>query len=97
MNSNSTRRVFDHPLIGSTQVYRADAPPYVASEDTEPGTLIVGNGMAVKVVALFWNWNEVEGLDMAYVFCPETGEPTHVTPRDLGHTEPLTERDTAAV
>lgn len=89
MSDNGDRRISDHPLLNTERVYRADQPPYDASTDTEPGVLVVGNGMTVTVVGAFHTWNNVPGLDMLYVYCPTTGIHTHVTPRDLGWTEPL--------
>ncbi len=74
----------NHPLIGTTHAYRADLPAYDASQDTEGGTLILGNGFLVTVRAVFADWNDVPGLDMLYVEVPETGHSTHVTPSDLG-------------
>lgn len=89
MNTNGERRILDHPLLGTERVYRADMPPYDPAKDTEPGVLVVGNGMTMTVVAAFYDWNEVPGLDMLFARCHETGMGTHVTPDELGWTEPL--------
>ena len=78
-------RIEGHPLVGTTHVYRADHTPWNEIEDDgEPGVLVVGNGMTVKILEVFKNWNDIAGLDMLYVLCSETGERTHVTPTDLG-------------
>lgn len=78
------QRIDDHPLVGTRHVYRADLPPYDAASDNEPGTLVIGNGHHVEVLAVFKGWNYVDGLDMFYVRCEETGLTTHVTPANLG-------------
>ncbi len=74
----------NHPLIDTEHVYRADHPAYDKSQDTEGGTLILGNGHSVKIMAVFADWNDVPGLDMLGVHVKETGHFTHVTPADLG-------------
>lgn len=85
--SNADRRISRHPLLdGTPRVYRADKQPYTGPVDS---TLIVGNGMEVVPEAAFHTWNGVEGLDMLYVLCPTTGKRTHVTPAEVGWTEPL--------
>ena len=76
--------ISDHPLIGSTHVYRAGEEPYDPATDTDSGVLILGNGMEVTIKAVFTDWNDVKGLDMLYVYCHTTGYHTHVTPKDLG-------------
>jgi hypothetical protein len=38
---------------------------------------------------VFANWNDVAGLDMLYVRCHQTGYATHVTPADLGWSQPV--------
>lgn len=76
----------DHPLEGCSFIYRADQPPYDAFADDEPGVLILGNAMPVRVIKVFRNWNQIEGLDMLAVYVPATGHSTHVTPADLGIT-----------
>ena len=88
-NTNAARRISGHPLVGQVRVYRQDAPPYDAGADTSPGQLIIANGMTVEVCSVFWNWNEVPGLDMAYVYVKDTGEHAHVTPSDIGYTDSL--------
>lgn len=80
----ANQQIDGHPLVGTEHVYRADLEPYDAASDTEPGTLVLGNGHHVQIRAAFKNWNGVDGLDMLYVRCHETGESTHVTPADLG-------------
>lgn len=87
--NNNDRRIASHTLLDTTRTYRADKPAYDPSKDTEPGTLVLGNGMEVRVIAAFYDWNGVKGLDMLYVFCPQTSMSTHVTPADLGWIEPL--------
>lgn len=72
-----------HSLVGTHHVYRPDLEPYDATTDREPGTLVIGNGHHVEVLAVFNNWNDVDGLDMLFVRCGETGMYTHVTPADL--------------
>lgn len=89
MNNNNDRRIEDHEILGQTRIFRAEQPPYDPTVDTDPGVLVVGNGMSVKVLAAFYNWNGVDGLDMLYVHVPATGLQTHVTPADLGWTTPL--------
>lgn len=84
------QRIIGHSLEGTTHIFRPDMPPYDPADDTEPGYLIVGHGMWVKVVAVFMDWNGVDGLDMLYVTCDQTGHSTHVTPREL-HVGPLTD------
>lgn len=79
--------IADHPLIGTAHVYRADLPPYNAATDTDPGTLVIGNGHNATVQSVFHNWNAQEGLTILYVRCTETGISTHVTPEDLGITD----------
>ncbi len=74
----------NHPLLGTTHTYRADLPPYDASQDTEGGTLVLGNGHTVTVMAVFTDWNDRPGLDILGVTVSETGYTTHVTPADLG-------------
>lgn len=73
-----------HPLVGTTHVFGADRVPYDPETDTEPGTLVVGNGMTMEVLAVFRNWNGYKGLDMIFALCYATGLRTHVTPDDLG-------------
>lgn len=80
----NNQKIPDHPLLGTTHTFRPDLPPYDGDKDTEPGPLIVGNGMPVVIKAVFQNWNGVPGLDMLYVFCTATGFHTHITPADLG-------------
>lgn len=87
--TNTDRKVPDHPLIGTTRVYRADDPPYDPAQDADTRNTVLGNGMDVTVVAAFHTWNGVAGLDMLYVYVPFTGRHTHVTPLDLGWTQPL--------
>lgn len=90
MKTNADRRITSHALLGTTQTYRPNEEPYDASKDPDPsGTLILANGMKVHVVAAFYDWNGVKGLDMLYVFVRETGMSTHVTPKDLGWTKAL--------
>lgn len=80
----SNQRIEGHPLVGTAHVYRADQPPYDPAADTTPGQLVLGNGHHVEILAVFKNWNAVEGLDMLAVHVRETGTQTHVTPADLG-------------
>lgn len=88
--TNDDRRLDGHPILGAELVYRADLPPYDRKADeVAGGVLVIGNGMTVTVLAAFHTWNGVEGLDMLFVACHDTGLRTHVTPRDLGWTEPL--------
>lgn len=80
------RPVYSHDLVGGpTRIYRPDLPEY-DPDTAEPGTLVVGPGMPVGIKAVFYNWNNVPGLDMIYVYCFATGQHTHVTPFDLGLT-----------
>lgn len=78
--------ISDHPLKGTTHIFKPNDKPYDGDTDTLPGRLIVGAGMTVIVKAVFHNWNDVPGLDMLYVFCTATGMHTHVIPADLGLT-----------
>lgn len=75
----------NHPLVGTRAIYHEKLPPYDPAADTEPGTLIVANGMEVEIKAVFRYWNDVDGLDMMTVFVPATGYTTHVPPRALGY------------
>lgn len=77
------QRIEGHPLVGTSHIYRPDLPAYDPETDTEPGTVVIANGFTVEVLAVFKNWNDVAGLDMLAVHCPETGLSTHVTPSDL--------------
>ncbi|MGZ4745682.1 MAG: hypothetical protein ACXVYY_01230 [Oryzihumus sp.] len=86
---NGANRITTHPLLGAQRVYRAHLPAYDPASDDEPGILVVGNGMAVTVVAAFHDWNGVQGLDVLYVRCHETGLSTHVVPTDVGWDQPL--------
>lgn len=74
----------NHPWIGQGFTFRADENPFRTEDYDGPGTLILGAGMVVEVVSVFENWNGREGLDMLYVFVPQTGMHTHVTPADVG-------------
>ena len=85
MNSPTLR-----DMIGQTYTYRPDLPPYRPEDDTEPGRIIVGNGMDVQIVEAFDDWNDVPGLIVFYVFVPETGEYTHLSDRELGGIVPAT-------
>ena len=67
--------------MGKSFTYRADAEKYTGPIGDD---LIVANGMSVTVLAVFADWNEVEGLEILAVRVPETGHTTHVTPGDLG-------------
>lgn len=78
--------VENHSLEGCRFVYRGWETPYDPFTDDEPGTLILGNAMAVEVRKVFHNWNDVPGLTILYVHVPATGYHTHVTPKDLGIT-----------
>lgn len=78
------QRIEGHSLLGTRHVYRPDLAPYDAAADNEPGTLVICNGHHVEILAVFQNWNGVDGVDMFYVRCEETGQTTHVTPADLG-------------
>jgi hypothetical protein len=78
------QRIEGHHLVGTRHTYRAEFPPHDPTTDREPGTLIIGVGHHVEILAVFANWNDVAGLDMLYVRCEETGQSTHVTPIDLG-------------
>lgn len=82
------QRIEGHPLVGARRTYRGKY--YDPAVDKKPGSLVVGYGHHVEILAVFTNWNDVAGLDMLYVRCEETGQPTHVTPADLGLT-PLSE------
>lgn len=73
-----------HPLVGHEVVYRPFDPPYGTFPDNEPGLLVVGNGMTVVIRAAYNDWNEIAGLAMFRVFCPETGQFTHLSERELG-------------
>ena len=74
----------DHPLIGKRFTYHAEYPPYVKAHDTDPGTLLVANGMRVVVLSVFKHWNGFDGLNILYVFVPATGLNAHIIPGDLG-------------
>lgn len=78
------QQIDNHPLVGTEHVFRPDLPAYARESDTEPGTLVIGNGHRVTVLAAFKDWNDVPGLDMLYVHCHDTGMSTHVVPSDLG-------------
>lgn len=71
----------DHPLVGYVYTYHQNLPPF---KDYGELDVIVGNGMQVQVKSLFQNWNDVEGLDMLYVYVPATGMCTHIPPRAIG-------------
>lgn len=81
--SHINRAIPDHPLVGSVHTFRPDVEPYDPDLDNEGGTLILGNGMPVRIKAVFHDWNGVPGLDMLYVYCMATGYHSHVTPADL--------------
>ena len=74
----------NHPLVGTTHTYRADAEPYDPKADTDGGTLVIANGFTCEILSVFKNWNDIADLDMLYVHCAKTGLSTHVTPTDLG-------------
>lgn len=78
------QRIDGHALVGTRHLFRAAQSPYDPAADTEPGVLVVAPGHHVEVLAVFANWNGIDGLDMFYVRCEETGLSTHVTPADLG-------------
>ena len=71
----------DHPLVGYLYTYHKNLPPFNGEFDD---SLILASGMQVQVKAVFQNWNGVEGLDMLYVYVPETGQCTHIPPRAAG-------------
>ena len=77
------KAIENHPLIGATFVFRPDLPPYDPARDSEPGTLVVGPGHHVTVLAVFSDWNGVEGLEVYWVQVRETGLRTHLTPREI--------------
>ena len=71
----------DHPLVGYLYTYHKNLPHY--NGEVYEG-LVLANGMQVQIKSVFQNWNDVEGLDMLYVYVPETGQCTHIPPRALG-------------
>lgn len=77
---NEHNRVTDHPAIGTVHTYRPDLPIPPGPFD---GRTVVAPGMDVHIVSAFNNWNDVPGLSMFYVYVPDTGYHTHVTPADL--------------
>jgi hypothetical protein len=73
-----------HPLIGTTHLYHGGEEPYDPASDTDGGVLLIGNGMQAQVESVFKDWNGVAGLDMLYIYVPQTRQHTHVVPADLG-------------
>lgn len=77
----------NHRWLGRLATYLASHPNQWDGAMT-PG-LVVAPGMQVIVLAAFANWNDVHGLDMLYVRVPITGMTTHITPSDLGWSQPV--------
>lgn len=84
-----------HVWEGQTFVYRASEPPYDPLTDYSPGRLVIAPGMDARVYGVFRNWNMVPDLDMLYVYVPDTGLHTHLTPADLGLTLTVDEAEEA--
>ena len=60
-------QIANHPLVGTHHVFHPDLEPYDPTADREPGTLVIGNGHHVEVLAVFSDWNDVAGQDMIFV------------------------------
>lgn len=73
-----------HSLVGTEHTYRPGETPYVPSKNDGPGTLIIAAGMTFTILAVFHNWNGIEGLTIYYIECFNTGERTHISPREAG-------------
>lgn len=74
-------------LIGQTFTFRPDLPPYDPAADNDPGVLLIGHGMTATILEAFHDWNGVEGLDIYYVHCNETGQRLHMSPGELHGTK----------
>lgn len=78
-------RVANSPLKGAEFVFMPDSAPYETPENPEYN-VVVAPGMKVEIVSVWKDWKGVAGLDMLYVFVPDTGMHTHLVPADLGLT-----------
>lgn len=71
----------EHPLIGATVLSRPDRED---ARDQPAREFVMRNWDELTILAVFHDWNGVEGLTVYYVDVPATGKRSHVSEAECG-------------
>jgi hypothetical protein len=75
-----------HALIGTEQTFLPAGKTASPDANTAPddSKIVARYGDTVQVREVYENWNDVDGLTVAYVFVPSTGFHTHFSLGEMG-------------